>query len=162
MDVAMDGIVGSVIGGVITGGAVWVTIQSDRRSTREAELRAALAEVQALALQAGPKLINATADDEVFVTTHGLFVAVVHARSRAMKPAPKLDTELGDFLSAWNNASTADALSLARELGARMYAWLADPKVAAEMTPASWAGAAERSLETALAEFGEDPEEQTD
>jgi hypothetical protein len=159
LDVGFEGIAGGVIGGLVTGGAVWVTIRNDRRATQEAELRGALAELQALALRAGPNLLNSTSGEGEFAVMHDVFVAAVHARSRAMKPAPQLEQELGDFTSAWNDATPTEALPLARELGARMYAWLADPREAAVMMRPSWEGAAERSLAKLNVELGEDPDD---
>jgi hypothetical protein len=144
----LDGLVGAVLGGIVTGAAVWFTIRHERRSVARDDLRASLAELQAKALQMTPTLIMGGNPEEKVRAAQDLFIATVRARGPALRVEPMLNAELDDFMAAWNEAigpladdDIAAARALTRELAARLHGWLGADNAGLKMSPASWRGA---------------------
>lgn len=158
-DVALDGIVSGVIGGAVTGGAVWWTLRHERQTAAMAELRAAVARFHSITMRAGTRLLEAQTLDENASVMNDVFDSAVAAQAFAWRPAPKLASDLASFLTAWNAAfdtpgDVSTAIPLAREGAARTYGWLSDPaEYQKAISPPRWKDAAEAYEASARAQL---------
>ena len=145
-ETALDGVVGGIIGGAATGGAVWWTLTTERKHDREAELRAAVGQLQAKAYEVILLPVAPTERLEWAKALAGLYADLNLAEARAASDQTRLHDDLAALcqlcavkVGTGSRFNVDDIRDIAQKTSSVAARWLADPATYnATVAPVLW------------------------
>lgn len=125
----LDGIVGGIVGGLVTAAAVWLTLRHERKLAKDATRAVDLSDLRRLVIDVQAAAISVIYDLEARDTT-----AAIVTLNRVLLPAEARAWEMGEKELATNLQLFLDSLAdvvdpaamtvLAQHLLAHAYSWL--------------------------------------